>query len=148
MPGGRSTGSTILLPVLLVYPFATMSRREHVLERKIERIKRELQTLGDLRPGSLSEQYNVCGVAGCHCKTSPPKKHGPYYQLSFTRKGRSTSRFVRREEVAVVRRQLKNYAKLRALVEDWIDAAMELSTLRLEQQRDHAGEARRSGART
>lgn len=126
----------------------TMSRRERVLEGKIERIKRELQALGDLRPGSLSEQYNVCGVAGCHCKASPPKKHGPYYQLSYTRKGKSTSRFVRRDEVSVVRRQLKNYARLRTLVDAWIEAAMELSALRLEQRRDHAGKTPRPGART
>lgn len=125
-----------------------MNRRERVLENRIDRIKRDLQALGDLRPGSLSEQYNVCGVEGCHCKASPPKKHGPYYQLSFTRKGKSTSRFVRREEVSVVRRQLKNYAKLRALVDDWIDAAMELAALRLEQQREGAGKTPRSGART
>jgi hypothetical protein len=125
-----------------------MNRRERVLERRIERIQRELQALGDLRPGSLSEQYNVCGVEGCHCKASPPKKHGPYYQLSFTRKGKSTTRFVRREEVAVVRRQLKNYAKLRALVDGWIDAATELSTLRLEQRRDRAGKTPQSAART
>ncbi len=141
------TGSIILLPVLLVYPFAAMGRREHVLERKIERIKREIQVLGDLRPGSLSEQYNVCGVEGCHCKASPPKKHGPYYQLSFTRKGKSTSRFVRREEVAVVRRQLKNYAMLRAIVDKWIDASMELSALRVEQQRERAGQTPQSSAR-
>lgn len=115
-----------------------MNRREKVLERRIERIKSDLQALGELRPGSLSEQYNVCGVAGCQCKASPPKKHGPYYQLSFTRKGKSTSRFVRREEVAVVRGQLKNYAKLRALVDQWIDASMELSALRVEQRRDGA----------
>ena len=125
-----------------------MQGRERVLERRIERIQRELQALGDLRPGSLSEQYNVCGVEGCHCKASPPKKHGPYYQLSFTRKGKSTTRFVRRGEVTTVRRQLKNYAKLRVLVDDWIDAAMELSTLRLEQRRERAGKTPRSGART
>lgn len=127
-----------------------MQGRERVLERRIERIQRELKALGDLRPGSLSEQYNVCGVEGCHCKASPPKKHGPYYQLSFTRKGKSTTRFVRRGEVTTVRRQLKNYAKLRALVDDWIDAAMELSTLRLEQHRgrDRAGKTPRSRART
>ncbi len=125
-----------------------MNRREMTLERRIERIKNELQGLGELRPGSLSEQDNVCGVAGCQCKASPPKKHGPYYQLSFTRKGKSTSRFVRREEVAVVRRQLKNYAKLRALVDEWIDASMELSALRVEQQRDRAGKTPHSSART
>ena len=125
-----------------------MSRREQVLERRIERIKRELHALGDLRPGSLSEQYNVCGVEGCRCKASPPRKHGPYYQLSFTRKGKATSRFVRREEVAIVRRQLKNYAQLRALVDAWIDAAMELSTLRLEQRRERGAITPRSSVRT
>ncbi len=112
-----------------------MPSREQVLERRIERIKRELQALEDLRPGSLSEQYNVCGVEGCRCKASPPQRHGPYYQLSFTRKGKATSRFVRRDEVATVRRQLQSYAKLRRLMAEWIDAGMELSTLRLEQAR-------------
>jgi hypothetical protein len=125
-----------------------MKGRQRVLERRIEPIKRKLQALGDLRPESLLEQYNVCEVDGCRCKASPPKKHGPHYQLSFTRKGRSTSRFVRRQEVAVVRRQLKSCAILRALVDEWIDAAMELSTLRLEPQRDRAGNTPRSGART
>lgn len=125
-----------------------MNHREQILERRIARIKSDLQALGDLRPGSLSEQYNVCGVEGCQCKASPPKKHGPYSQLSFTRKGKSTSRFVRREEVAVVRRQLRNYTALRALVDEWIDAAMELSVLRVEQQREGVGKAPRPGART
>jgi len=112
-----------------------MASRDQVLERRIERIKRELQGLGDLRPGSLSEQYNVCGVEGCRCKASPPQKHGPYYQLSFTRKGKATSRFVRRDEVATVRRQIQSYAKLRRLIDEWIEAGMELSALRLEQAR-------------
>jgi len=122
--------------------------RERALERKIDRIKRELQALGDLRPGSLSEQYNVCGVPGCRCKATPPQKHGPYYQLSFTRKGRSTSRFVRREEIRTVRRQLNNHGKLRALIDEWIEAGMELSTLRLEQARDTRGKHPRSSRRT
>jgi len=117
-----------------------MSRRAQALERKIERIQRQLATLGDLRPGSLSEQYNVCGVEGCRCKASPPKKHGPYSQLSFTRKGKATSRFVRREDLAAVKSQLKNYARLRKLVDQWIDLGIELSTLRLEENRKRARE--------
>lgn len=117
-----------------------MNRRIRVLERKIERIQRELCALGDLRPGSLSQQYNVCGVEGCRCKASPPQKHGPYYQLSFSRKGKATSRFVRRKELAVVKRQLKNYARLRDLVDQWIDLGIELSALRIEDQRERRGD--------
>ena len=117
-----------------------MSPRTQGLERKIQRIQRELATLGDLRPGSLSEQYNVCGVEGCRCKASPPQRHGPYHQLSFTRKGKATSRFVRREELAAVKAQLKNYARLRKLVDQWIDLGIELSTLRLEESRERTRE--------
>ena len=109
-----------------------MQRGIRTLERRIEKLKSELSRLGELRPGSLSKQYNVCGNPNCRCKDAPPKKHGPYYQLSSTRKGKIRSKFVRKEDVAAVRKQLKNYAKLRKLVESWIDAAEELSILRIE----------------
>ncbi len=111
-----------------------MDRRTVTLQRKVERIKQELLRLGDLRPGSLSEQFNVCGTPGCRCKNSPPQKHGPYYQVSYTRKGRSGSRFVKRHQVAAVKRQLRNYARMRELVDRWIQAATELSDLRLQDE--------------
>ena len=71
-----------------------------------EKIRQELLTLEDLRPGSLSTQYNVCGNPNCRCKDDPPQKHGPYYQLSFSRKGRSSTKFVKRPHVAMVKKQL------------------------------------------
>jgi hypothetical protein len=104
--------------------------RQVQLEATIEKLKQELMTLGDLRPGTLSEQYNVCGKAGCACKADPPRKHGPYYQVSFTWQGRSRTQFVRREHVATVRQQLRTYERLRTLVEAWIAAGLELSPLR------------------
>ena len=83
------------------------------LERQIDKVKRDLTRLDGLRMGSLSEQYNVCGTPGCRCKASPPEKHGPYYQLSYTRKGKSTTRFIRKPNLVMVERQLRNYARLR-----------------------------------
>ena len=38
--------------------------REKLLLRQIEKVKTQLAALGDLRPGSLSTQYNVCGTPG------------------------------------------------------------------------------------
>jgi hypothetical protein len=112
-----------------------MNRRIEVLERQVERIKQELLELGDLRPGSLSEQFNVCGTPGCKCKKSPPQKHGPYYQVSYTRKGKSGTKFVKRPQVATVKRQLRNYARMRELVDRWVEAATELSELRLGEEK-------------
>ena len=108
----------------------TTERRQAHLEAKIHTLKLELMALGALRPGTLSEQYNVCGKAGCACKADPPRKHGPYAQVSFTWQGRSHTQFLRREHVATMRQQLRTYARLRALVEAWIAAGLELSALR------------------
>ena len=103
--------------------------RQTQLAARIDTLKHELMRLGDLRPGTLSAQYNVCGKAGCACKADPPRKHGPYYQVSFTWQGRSRTQFVRAENLATIRQQLRNYARLRTLVEAWIAAGLELSRL-------------------
>jgi hypothetical protein len=107
-----------------------MSARQLYLEKRIDRIKEKIATLGDLRPGALSEQYNVCGNPRCCCKATPPKKHGPYFQLSYTWEGKSTSQFVPKDSVLQVKQQLRNYRRLRELVDQWITLAMELSRLK------------------
>ena len=73
------------------------------IQKKIDAIKKELMQLGELRPGSLSKQFNVCGKPACRCKDPKnPKKHGPYYQISYSRKGKSSSKFVRPQDVGEV----------------------------------------------
>jgi hypothetical protein len=108
--------------------------REATLERQIAKTKGELIALGDLRPGSLSTQYNVCGTPGCRCKATPPEKHGPYYQVSYTRKGKSSTKFVKQKDLPAVRKQLKNYERMKLLTDRWIELATELSTLRLNKE--------------
>ena len=107
------------------------TEREEFLRGQIEEVKRELVTIGDMRPGSLSTQYNVCGTPGCRCKATPPVKHGPYYQISYTRKGRSGTKFVKKEDLPIVQEQLNNYERMKTLMDRWIDLSMELSALRL-----------------
>jgi hypothetical protein len=121
-----------------------MANRSQFLEQRIQSIKHEIAALGDLRPGALSLQYNICGSPSCRCKADPPLKHGPYPQISFTWHGKSTTQSVRADEVDEVRQQLQNYHRLRTLVDEWIGLALELSRLRLRQRRD-AAEARKNG---
>ncbi len=97
-------------------------------EQRIERIKQELAALGPMRPGSLSEQYNVCGTPGCRCKDpKKPEKHGPYYHLNYTWRGKARTEFVKAEAVAAVREQVENYKRFRALCAEWVEAALELA---------------------
>jgi hypothetical protein len=116
------------------------------LRRRIEQIKSELAALGPLRPGTLTQQYNVCGTPGCRCKANPPEKHGPYFQLSYSWRGRSSSESVLAQEVARVRKQLRNYQRLRALLDDWITAGIELARLERRAVR-HPQEKSRAGTR-
>lgn len=96
------------------------------IERRIEAIRQRLTHLGPMHPGSLTEQYNVCGKAGCRCKDpKKPQKHGPYYQLSFTWRGKSTTRFVRLEQVEEMRQKVANYKRFRELVNEWVDLEVE-----------------------
>jgi hypothetical protein len=107
------------------------------LEAKMQRIKAEIMALGlELQPGLLTQQYNVCGSPGCRCKADPPQKHGPYYQLSFTRKGKSRTQFVRRHDVSLVQEQVRNYQRLKKLTDRWVALGMALSRLRLREQHE------------
>ncbi len=105
------------------------------IERKIERLKQQLAGLGPMHPGSLSEQYNVCGKVGCRCKdTKNPQKHGPYHQLSFTWRGKGRTRFVRSERLAEVRQKIANYKRFRELTDEWVDLMVELEQQQREQK--------------
>ena len=115
-----------------------VANRSQFLEERIQSIKREISALGDLRPGALSMQYNICGTPSCRCKADPPLKHGPYPQVSFTWHGKSTTQSVREDDIEQVRQQLENYRRLRDLVDEWIGLALELSRLRLHERRGAA----------
>ena len=97
------------------------------IQKRIAQLQQQMRELGRLHPGSISEQYNVCGTPGCRCKDpKDPQKHGPYYQLSFTWRGKSSTRFLRPEQVAETWEKVANYKRLRELVNDWIELAIEL----------------------
>ena len=79
-------------------------------------------------PGSLSEQWNVCGTSGCRCKAlQHPKKHGPYHQLSFTVGCKSSTLFIKKEDLAEVRRRITRYHQFKALTTDWVHACIALA---------------------
>lgn len=102
------------------------------LQEKIEAIKKKLLTLEDMRPGSLSKQYNVCGNPSCRCKDPRrPKKHGPYYYLSYTLGGRSRTEFVRKDQVKLVKKQIEAFRLFKKLTNQWAQLAWQVARLRV-----------------
>ena len=104
------------------------------LEARIEKVKGQLLKVGLMRPGSLSKQYSACQKPGCKCVDPvKPQKHGPYYQISYVHRGKSTTQFVRPQFVFQVRRQLAVYKKFKGLTEKWVALALELFKLKMEE---------------
>lgn len=88
------------------------------IAKRIEKIKAELASIEEMRPGSLTRQYQ-----------DPESQSGPYYQLSYTRGMKSRTEYVPRDRVREVRRQIGNYKRFKALTAEWIDLSIERSRL-------------------
>lgn len=100
-------------------------------QARIKEIQKIISKLGEMRPGSVSMQYNVCGNPTCRCKDKEnPQKHGPYYQLSYTHKGKSTTEFVKAENVDEIKQQVANFREFKKLTEEWVDLSVKIAKLR------------------
>jgi hypothetical protein len=97
-------------------------------ERRVKELTEKLVKMGPMLPGSISEQWNVCGTPGCKCKDSKdPMKHGPYYQLSFTVGGKSSTMFIKKKDLPEARRRLKRYQQFKVLCTDLVHAYVALA---------------------
>ena len=99
-----------------------MSTGIEKLNGQIERIKRELQTLGPMRPGTISRQYR-----------NPKEKKRPFYQISYTHRMKSRSEYLRPENLAAIRIETARFKHFRKLVDRWVDLALKLSQLKTTQ---------------
>lgn len=96
--------------------------------QRIKQLKSKITKLGPMLPGSISEQWNVCGTPGCACKAAhSPIKHGPYYQLSFSVRSRSSTMFIKKEDVAEARNRVKRYQDFKILCFELIQAYVDLA---------------------
>ena len=96
-------------------------KRIQQIERKIERIKETLKGIGPMRPGSLTCQYK-----------DPAHQTGAYWQISYTRRMKSRTEYVRKDWVAEVRRQTATHKRFKRLVDQWVDLSIEHSRLTMQ----------------
>jgi hypothetical protein len=97
-------------------------------EVSLARLKKKILDLKPFLPGSLSVQWNVCGTPGCRCRDKvKPRRHGPYYQLSFTVKGKSSTMFIRKQDLAEVRKRIRRYQQFKKLTQDVVQASVDLA---------------------
>jgi hypothetical protein len=96
-------------------------KRMQQIEQRIDRIKKALLEIGPMRPGSLTRQYK-----------DPQHQTGAYWQISYTRRMKSRTEYVRSEWVKQIRRQTVIHKRFKRLVDQWIDLSIEHSRLAMQ----------------
>ena len=90
------------------------------------KIKEAIYKAGRFHPGKISLQYTVCNNKNCQCHDKVnPKKHGPYYQLSYSVKGKSRTRFIKSSDLEQVTKYLNEYQRIKELLSDLSEAYVE-----------------------
>jgi hypothetical protein len=95
------------------------------IDRRIAKIKRELEQIDDMRPGSISLQYR-------DAKT----KSYPYHQLNWVVGAKKQSEYVSRANLDELTRQTENYRQFRALCTEWVALGIERSKLSMKLERE------------
>lgn len=83
---------------------------------RIHQIKKEIQAIDDMRPGSLTSQT--------YRKGSYTR---PYWQISYTQNKKSKTEYVRENSVKTVQREIAEYKKFKKLIAEWVKLAIKIS---------------------
>jgi hypothetical protein len=93
-------------------------KRIEQIELRLQQIKQALPEIGPMRPGSLTRQYK-----------DPQHQAGAYWQISYTRRMKSRTEYVRKEWVKELRRQIATHKRFKRLIDRWLDLSIEHSQL-------------------
>jgi hypothetical protein len=93
-----------------------MPSRLERYETKYRTLIDELDGLGFISPGSLVSRETSCGKPGCRCQGDPPRRHGPYWQWSRLKDGKTLSRRLNTHEADLYRQWIANKHHLDAVI--------------------------------
>ena len=97
-----------------------MDKKLDQITKKITKIKAELMLIGEMRPGSLTYQYQ-----------KPKEKKGGFFQISYTYQMKSRTEYVKAEFVDDLRSQVETFKKFKGLVQKWTDLAILYSQMKV-----------------
>jgi hypothetical protein len=95
------------------------------IDKRIEKIKRELEQIHEMRPGSISLQYRDAET-----------KSYPYHQLNWVAGAKKQSEYVSRKNLKTVTRQIENYKYFKVLCAEWVELGIERSKLSIKLERE------------
>ena len=97
-----------------------MHKKLDQIKKHIAGIREELMTIGEMRPGSLTYQYQ-----------RPKEKKGGYYQISYTYRMKSKTEYVKAEFVKDLKGQIATFKRFKKLMQQWVDLAIRHSQIKI-----------------
>jgi hypothetical protein len=97
-----------------------MHKKLDQIKKHIAEIKEELMRIGEMRPGSLTYQYQ-----------RPKEKKGGFYQISYTYRMKSKTEYVKAEFVKDLQRQIVTFKRFKKLMQQWVDLAIRHSQTKI-----------------
>lgn len=94
-----------------------------VLREQREALRRQMEQIGDLRPGSLVEMYRKCGKANCRCAKPGDRGHGPTLILTHKEGGKTVTRAIPGDAVQRTREQVAEYRRFREVVRKFVEVS-------------------------
>src|SRR5512138_930041 len=103
------------------------------LAQQRARLREQLATVGDLRPGSLVGRYRKCGKPGCRCAEAGAVGHGPSWSLTRAVRGKTVTQVIPAgPAVARTQAHLAEYRRFRQLIQAFVAVSARLCEAQLQ----------------
>ena len=100
------------------------------LQRR-EAITRQIEQLGDLRPGSVTSTSCRCGKPDCRCHQPSQPGHGPNLRLTYKVDGKTISESLPTPAaIHKAEREVAEFRKFQQLSNEFVDANAQICRLR------------------
>lgn len=101
------------------------------LELERTKLYRQLQVLGDFRPGIISVNFRKCGKNNCACARAGHAGHGPQYLWNTTQRGQSRAENLHMgAQLEKVRKELENHRMFLRLCQQVVEVNEKICRLR------------------
>ncbi|HUZ03166.1 MAG TPA: DUF6788 family protein [Thermomicrobiaceae bacterium] len=101
------------------------------LEVRRRQLYEQMREVGDFRRGSFHEVRRRCGKSNCACAAPDHPGHGPQYNLTRSEGGKTVNRHLQPgPELTKVRREVGNYQRFRALVDEVVEVNDQICEVR------------------
>lgn len=96
------------------------------IESAIEKLKKEIASIGPMRPGSLSMQV----------RKKKKSAYGEYWHLSYTHSGKGRTEYVSESSLERIKEEVENYRQFKGIIDEIISLSIDLSKMRTSVERE------------